>query len=111
MSAKQLGPYTSGEIPLPLVVTMTDADKAAIDISGYDARFTWRRDRDPGTVTERDAAVTGGPAGEATYTWVEDDFAEPGKYEAELWVGNGTNRLASERFTYDVRPALAVPAI
>lgn len=106
---RTLGPYTTGEIPEPLVVTFTDDEDVAINISAYTAKFVIKA---PGTAAvTKDAVVTDGTAGEATYTWVEDDLETPGATTAELWVGNGTNRFASERFVFVVKPALAVPEI
>lgn len=104
-----LGPYTAGEIPPPFAYTFTDSDGAAIDLTGYEARFVWaRNDGDP---TTRTAAVTGAATGEATHTWIEADLADGGSYRAEMWVGDGTNRFASPPIVYFVRDAVDVPAI
>lgn len=104
-----LGPYTAGEIPPPFAYTFTDADGAAIDLTGYEARFVWARN--DGAPTTRTAAVTGAAAGEVTHTWVEADLADEGSYDGEVWAGNGTNRYASPPIRYFVRAAVDIPAI
>lgn len=111
-----LGPYVTGEIPVPLVHVFTDAAGAALNISGFAAKFSYGR-RDPSTgdfidTATRDATITDGPAGEATYTFDGTEMDESGVWVAELWVGNGTNRFASELFEYVVRASVGTaPAI
>jgi hypothetical protein len=120
-----IGPYTAGEIPPPIVVTFKDSSGAALDLSAAQWVGKWvsRRHKpgasgefasdDPAAVTV-DAAVnhgTGATKGQVTYTWVAADFATDGNYEGQMWVGNGTNRYASERFTWSTRSAIAVPNI
>lgn len=107
---KELGPFTEGEIPEPLTVTYTDAEGGALNLTGYDARWVFERERD-GALERMADVVAPAADGQARYTWVDGDLGEHGKYRAEMWVGNGTNRFASEPFEFTVRRALAVPDI
>lgn len=95
-----IGPYTAGEIPEPLVVTFTDADGTAIDLTGYTAR--WVYEPRGGTAVTNNATITTPAAGQATYTWVAADLATSGFYNGQMWVGNNTNRYASVIFQYQV---------
>ena len=105
-----LGPYTAGEIPPPVVVTFTDAAGAPINITGYAVRLVYRRDAD--TAVTRTGAVDNGASGIASYTWVAADMATAGSYRADMWVGNGTNRYASQPIAWVIREAVdTAPAI
>lgn len=121
--AVTIGPYREGEIPPPVVVTFKDANVAAIDLTGYSARWIYRRHAssgnqtyaatDPAAVTQT-ATVNAdqvGHKGQVTYLWVSADFVTPGDYEGEMWVGNLTNRMSSIRYVWRVNAALAVPSI
>lgn len=108
-----IGPYTTGEIPPPLTVTFTDSDGDPIDLDGYQARWVTRA---RGSDTEATAVAVVDPdqqanTGQVTYTWVVGDLDTEGVYRGEMWVGNGTNRYASELFEFDVRAAIATPDI
>lgn len=112
ITVEDLGEYTMGEKPIAnLLNTFQYADNSPIDISGMQVRFTyWERwTRVP---TTRNGSVQDGPAGKAAYAWDGTEFAHPGAWEADLWVGNGVNRVAGDRFRWTVRAAVgAVPAI
>ena len=111
MADRTLGPYVQGERPAPLVVTFTEEDRVtALDLTDYDARAVIAAPGvDPVT---RDASVTAPETGEVTYVWDDEDLLlGTGTFELEVWVGNGTNRFASERFIFYVREPLAVPEI
>lgn len=97
----ELGPYTEGEIPEPLVVTFTDADGNAIDLTGYTAKLVHLLP--DGTDTTSAATVTSAAAGQVTYTWGATDLAAAGLHKAVVWVGNGgTRKLASKHYTFEV---------
>jgi hypothetical protein len=100
-----IGPFHEGEIPAPLTHTFTD-----VDLTGYTAKAGIKRFGD--VVDLRDITIDL-PAtdGKATFVWAADDLAEPGAYEVQLWVGNGTNRFASPVHTFTVAPSIAVPDI
>ncbi len=103
-----IGPFCQGERPFPHVVTFTDDSGQPIDITGMTARWVYQLGDGPAVI--RNAVVTNGPAGDATYTWVDGDFAIPGSYRAEMWAGTATGvKLASVPYRYYVRPAVAVP--
>jgi hypothetical protein len=106
----KLGDYTAGEIPEPLVVTFTDAAGDAIDLTGYTARWVYQPVG--GTAVTRNAVVTTPASGVTTHTWVAADLEDEGTYNAQMWVGNLTNRYASETFQYRVNDGPGpVPAI
>jgi hypothetical protein len=107
-----LGPYTQGEIPEPFTYQFLDSEGVAIDMSGAAAKFYYGlADPDP-TVELQDAEVTNGPEGRVRYVWAEDDLELPGTYKGDLWIGNGTLRLASLRLRWTVLPSVGTaPAI
>ncbi len=111
MTANDLGEFTVGEKPFAnLLHTFNDNSGTPIDITGMQVRFTYREWW--GTPATRNGAVQNGPAGQAAYAWDGTEFATPGRWTGELWVGNGVNRIASTRLVWTVRAAVgAVPAI
>lgn len=103
--AQELGPYTEGEIPAPLAYEFQDADGTPLDLTGYSAVFLHSPSRDAEVIvtpSTLDGAV-------ATHVWEELSIA--GIHHAEFWVGNGTNRFASDRFRFMVRRAIDIPDI
>jgi len=88
----ELGPYVAGEIPEPWAHTFLDADGAALNLTGYTAKLTYRLDG--GTQVVRNATMVSDVGGIAGYTWVAADFATSGLMAGELVVGNGSNRYA-----------------
>ena len=111
MSATVIGPFTAGEIPPPLVVTFKNSAGTAIDFSSggpWAARFVYRLYG--GVFVTRTCSAPSSSTGAVTYTWVAGDFTTPGDVEAEMWVGNGTNRYDSVPLQYQILPAVAVPA-
>lgn len=103
-----IGPYTVGEKPAPLVYQFLDHTGAAINLTGYTAKFQFQRSDDP-AITVLDAEVTDALAGEVTYTWTGTEFSTPGKWWAEFWTGNTTNRFASKRLEASVRASVGPP--
>ena len=104
----EIGPWKVGERPFPHVVAFTDNAGQPINITGMTAK--WIYSVDNGAPVQRAASVTNGPAGEATYTWVNEDFTVPGIYRAEMWVGSAAGiKLASVTFAFRVRAAVGVP--
>ncbi|MDP8930471.1 MAG: phage baseplate upper protein [Actinomycetota bacterium] len=116
MSDLTLGPFVAGEIPPPVVVEFRtrNADGTTgppIDITGYAVRYIYK-ERGATAAIERTGALEDAVNGKARYVWVEADLTTSGNYEAEMWVGNLTNRYASQLIRYHVRPNLGVvPAI
>lgn len=113
MSTTTIGPYTAGELPLPIVVTFKDSAGNPIDFSTggpYTAKWIYRPYG--GVAVTRSAAAPAANDGKVTYTWVLADFATAGDMEAEMWVGNAsTRRWDSVRFVYQIKPAIAIPVI
>jgi hypothetical protein len=110
---KELGPYSVGEIPRPIEVQFLDAEGAALAITGFDAEFII--EQISGTAAAGlgagTASIADGPTGVAQYAWAAADFAQAGRYQGQMWVGDGTNRLASVELWWDVLDLTAAPAI
>jgi len=108
--ANDLGEFTAGEKPIAsLLHTFQYADGSPIDITGMQVRFTYQEQW--GTPATRNGAIQDGPAGKAAYVWDGSEFSSAGRWKADLWIGNGINRVASTRFVWTVRAAVAIPAI
>ena len=106
-----IGPFTAGEIPPPLEVDFKKSDGTPIDFSAggpWTAKFIYRAYG--GAFVTKSCPAPTLNTGAVTYIWVEADLATPGDYEAEMWVGNGSNRYDSVLFQYQVLAAVAVPA-
>lgn len=110
-----LGEFTQGEIPAPLEYTFKDADGNVISLfgGGYNGRVSIRERWTPTPVVDNaTASVPNDTTGRITYTWSAAAFALPGEYFVHMWVGNGSNRFASEKIRYFVRDATGnVPSI
>jgi len=101
------GPYVVGEKPAPLVYQFLNAAGVVLDLSAsYTARFHWRERY--GAVTTANATITDAINGKVTYTWVGTEFPTPGQYVGEFWVGNGSNRFASQLLEWDTRASVGV---
>lgn len=99
-----LGAYAAGEIPPPLLHQFLDYSGAVVNLTGFttnDMNIEVLPDvtgpLGNGTVTVTDAAN-----GWVQYDWTATDMAEPGDYIAQLWVGNGVNKYASDPIEYSV---------
>jgi hypothetical protein len=105
-----IGPYVTGEKPPTLSYTFLDSSGAAIDLTGYTAKFNIKERW--GAATQYSATVATPASGIVTYAWTGAEFLTPGHYEAEFWVGNTTLRYDSIRLKFDVQQAVGpVPAI
>lgn len=108
-----VGPYVVGEKPAPLEYQFLDSAGTPMNLGAYTAKFSCI-ERGSGVVTADAAAatVTDAANGKVTHSWVGSEFPTPGRYEAEMWVGNTTQRFATVLITFTVRAAVAsVPNI
>lgn len=87
-----LGPYIAGEIPEAWQHTFDDVDGAAIDITGFAVRVTYRVGRS--VAVTRTGSIVSGPLGQAAYQWVTADTATAGMMRGEMTVGDGVHRYA-----------------
>lgn len=107
----QVGPYVVGEKMVPLEYQYLDSTGAAINLTGYTAKFVFR-ETESSSSTTANAVISDAPNGKVTYTWLGTEFTTPGHWLCEFWVGNGAQRWCSWRIQADVRgPLGAVPAI
>jgi hypothetical protein len=104
-----IGPYTVGEKPPPLVYQFLDSAGAPINLTGYTAKFQYQRT--DGAATSVNATVSDPTNGRVTYVWAGTEFSTPGTWWAEIWVGNTTNRLASSRMEARVRAPVGVAPV
>jgi baseplate upper protein BppU len=95
-----IGPYVMGEKPAPLTYQFLDSDGNAINLTGYTAKFSYQ-EHDGSPVTAN-AVVSDPVNGKVAYTFTGAEFATAGRYRAEFWTGNGTNRFASVDITFNV---------
>lgn len=106
-----VGPFVVGEIPFTLVYQYLDENGAAIDLSGFTAKFVYRPAG--GTATTVNALILDAANGKVSYQWTGAELAAPGQWLGEFWVGNGgVYKLASVLIKWTVRVAVgAVPAL
>lgn len=109
---RDLGVFTAGEKPAPLRYTFTDYDGNVIDLSGYTVRFVWSAAGAGVVGTTGNGTLADAANGVVEYTWSGAEFATPGPYVGQFWVGNLTNRWASIKIKWTVQAGTgAVPAI
>lgn len=108
--SQTIGPYTMGEKPSPLSYRFLDASGSPINITGFTVKFNYQEH--DGAASSADGVISDGLDGRATYVFTGSEFATPGRYRAQFWVGNGTNRYASVTLEFDVAAAVGpVPSI
>lgn len=93
-------PYVIGEKPSPLEYQFLDSNGAAINITGFTAKFNYQEH--DGIAVSANATISDGPGGKARYTFLGTEFATAGHYRAAFIVGNGTNRYESVEINFDV---------
>lgn len=105
-----IGPYTRGEIPLPLTYQFLDSSGTPIDLTGFTAKFTYQRNG--GSAATKNATITTAASGIVTYIWVSTDLDTTGIFTGHFWVGNNAaQRYASEDLVWRVKTVEAVPSI
>lgn len=108
-----LGPFVLGEKQPPLEYVFLNSEGAAIDLTGYTAKFVHReKDQAIADAVTGDAIIAAPLEGLVTYAWAGTEYPAAGSYIGEFWAGNGTLRFASSRITWQVRsPVGPVPSV
>jgi len=110
MSVTIKEPFVVGEKPAPLDYQFLDANGAVINITGWSAE--WHIQERYGAPVILTATISDGPNGKVRHTFTGTEFATPGSYTGQFWVGNGTNRYASTAIKFTVAAAIGtVPSI
>jgi hypothetical protein len=114
---QRLKGFKIGEKPFPLVYQFEDETGAGMVISGYTVKF-YVRERDGSSASLLSGALAGPPPGVqdvngwVQYVWQGTEFTTPGHYLAEFWIGNLTNRWASDTIEFPVgAPVGPAPSI
>ncbi|MFN0088660.1 MAG: BppU family phage baseplate upper protein [Acidimicrobiales bacterium] len=112
MAHLTLGRFIAGEVPEPWEHTFTaDDDGTAINLTGYSAKVTYRRNNS-GAQVVRDAVISNAVQGKAQYAWIAADTATSGLLKGELTVQDGTNRYAvSFTMTLDAPSGGTLPGV
>lgn len=109
-TTQNLGTFTQGEVPAPLVYQYLDADGVPINLTGYQVRFVWKPAG--GLPVTGNGSIVDAATGQVGYSWSGAEFNIPGPYEAQFWAGNLTNKFASDVIQWTVRVSVGpVPAI
>jgi hypothetical protein len=109
-----IGPYVLGEKPTPLQISFTDSEGNALDLTGFTAEFEIIQ-LDGDTPAGMGAGVSSIPDeanGTTQYVWLEADFQTAGMFRGVMWVGDGSQRYASEFFEWFIRDSsTTIPSI
>lgn len=102
-----IGAFTVGEKPEPLFYEFQDDTGAKIDVSGFNADFTFREQF--GQPIVKAASIVNGSA---YYQWDGTELTAPGHYVGQFWVGNTVQRFASILLLFTVAQSVGpVPVI
>ncbi len=105
-----LGAFAQGSIPAGLTYQFLDGDGAAIDM----ATGTWtgqtkaeqlHTDTQPSPAPGAGAVVVTAGTATVTYSFTADDCLTNGRFQLVIWAGNGTNRVGSPTFEWEVYDA------
>lgn len=109
MSVLTIGPYKAGEIPKPIVFTFQD-NGAPINLltANWTARANLRRYLAlANIVSGRACAYTGtGADGQVTFLFQTGDLAVADDYVLEVWIGDATHKMRSQRCEFFVAPSI-----
>ncbi len=101
---QDLGQFAAGAIPPSIENLYTDFDDAVVDLTGFTTLVT-RIDGPtaavltPGTPTVKGSDPT---LGTLIYAFGANDMLAPGFYRLQMWASNGTIKLESDVFIYEV---------
>ena len=103
VNVQRIGPYTKGELPRPIDITIEDELGVVIDLTGFTADVVIVAvDQTVAGVGVGTATVITPLAGLTRYEWTAADFTTAGLYRLQMWVNKVGTRYASEVFEYFV---------
>lgn len=109
---KRIGPYTAGEVPPPFVYQFLEADEdgneSPVDLTGF-TTVRFNVGKVGATALQRVGALSDGPTGKVSYTWVEGDIPTEGAYQAMFWATDGDTLYASRPLIFNAGPAVGTP--
>ena len=105
-----LGAFPAGSIPLGLTYQFLDGDGAAINMSqgtwaGQGKAEQLHADSQPAPAPGGGAVVVTSGTATVTYAFTVDDCKTVGRFQLTIWAGNGTNRVGSATFEWEVYDA------
>lgn len=112
-----LGGHPQGSIPLGLTYQHLDGDGAPIDMTT--GTWTTEAEAEQLHATSQPAPAPGGGVtavvaitATVSYAWTADDYLTVGRFQLTIWAGNGTNRVGTPTFEWEVYDAPgALPAV
>lgn len=108
----RIGPFSIGEKPEPLQITIQDYNGTAINLTGYTATFIIEAvDQTVSSLGGGTSSIPTPASGITQYIWHANDFLTAGLYRAQMWAGNGTYRYASKIFEWFVQDATTAPNV
>lgn len=101
---QDLGQFAAGAIPPSIENLYTDFDDAVVDLTGFTTLVTRIDGPSGASLTPGTPVVKGGDPtlGTLIYTFTATDMLVPGFYRLQMWASNGTIKLESDVFTYEV---------
>lgn len=108
---QRIGPYTTGEAPEPIDVTIKDYDGNVVDLTDFTPTVRIVSvDETISGIGEGTASVPSPSSGVVRYTWAAADFANAGMYRLQVWVVHSSGRkYASDVFEYFVQTVTTAP--
>ncbi len=111
VNVQRIGPYTKGELPRPIDITIHDENDVVIDLTGFAADVVINAidQTVPGLGTGVAAVLSPTTGGITRYDWTAVDIATAGLYRLQMWVNKAGTRYASDVFEYFVEDLTEQP--
>ena len=111
VNVQRIGPYTKGEHPRPIDITIKDENDVVINLTDFTDQEVVIDAVDQ-TVPGLAAGTTSIPtpaSGITRYVWDKADFTTAGLYRLQMWVEKANQRYASDVFEYVVEDLTEQP--